>query len=142
LMWRNVYHLPQDARLDEFNLEILRKKGDKGVKYNDQDSLFSSILGVTDKKGKPYTENEELFDFERKHMIFPPWKIYSGSLKDTINNPFNKIFILQIDINHEIQNAEIVHFDIEIVTTIYYFDYRGYLLTSLQHRKPTGLCLF
>ena len=90
LMWRNVYYLPQDARLDEFKLKILRKKGDKGVKYNDQDSLFSSILGVTDKKGKPYTENEELFDFERKYMIFPPWKIYSDSLKDTIysNHPF------------------------------------------------------
>lgn len=77
LMWRNVYRLPQDARPDDFKIEIKRIDGQKSYERNSGDSLFSFILGVTDEKKDPDEGNENIFDFERKHLIFPPWS-YNG----------------------------------------------------------------
>jgi len=85
LMWRNVYNLPPDAKLEDFKIEIKRKTQDlKGELYKNQDSLFSFILGITDAKGNPKVSNELIFDFERKHLILPPWKQYDEQKKDTV----------------------------------------------------------
>ncbi len=122
LMWRNVYRLPQDARPEEFTIEILRKKDEERKKYNSGDSLYSFILGVTDEKGNPDVGNERIFDFERKHLIFPAWNKDGEYSIRTFENPALGFFpgiANEGNTNNTIYYDDTVHKEIkyEIITT-------------------------
>lgn len=122
LMWRNVYSIT-NAKKEGFTLKVYRKVDgvEPGDDRKNTDSLFSFILGITDKDGNPKKDDEKILDFASGYLIFPPFsytdannkKVYSnypfinpalGKLNNDQTNTNKNIYI-----DDSLDNAEILY---------------------------------
>lgn len=92
LMWRNVYSLSGTAKPESFNIEILRSLDGKDHLKDANNKYYSEILGITNDKGSALIENEDVFDFTNKYLIFPPYQNSTASGEVLYSNrPFSNI---------------------------------------------------
>ncbi len=82
LMWRNVYRIPQGAEQQDFKLTIKRITSEDTLSVLDGREI-GHILGITNEKGNVLKEYQEIFDFSRGFVIFPPFDD-----PETGNRPF------------------------------------------------------
>jgi hypothetical protein len=73
LMWRNVYPLLFGFDLATFKLRVTRYPPDSTVERAPNGRLFSGVLGLTDDKGMPYSNNIAIFDVDHGLLIIPPF---------------------------------------------------------------------
>lgn len=80
LMWRNVYTMSGNTEdLTNYKLSVVRKdqdnKEDKQKEYdkNSANKYYGELVGLTDDKGKPLVQNNEIFDKKNRVIIIPPY---------------------------------------------------------------------
>jgi cell surface protein SprA len=85
LAWRNVYQLPNDFDASKFKIQVklTPQSGDSTDRAGSV--LFSSILGLTDNTGTPYSTDKSIFDNDTRLLVIPPYRVDNAVLS---NRPF------------------------------------------------------
>jgi len=99
LMWRNVYQLPSGLDTTTFRLVVQRVPEQNDTIDRIGNSLFSSILGLTDENGNAYGANSHIFDLKDNLLLIPPF-ITEAEYKN--NEPFSNPKLGAENINTEI----------------------------------------
>jgi hypothetical protein len=98
LMWRNVYDLPSGFDPQKFRIRVVRvpdtTQSKSGLKF------FSEILGLTDDKGNPLTNNTQIYDIDHKLIILPVK--FTGKNGVRGNEPFSNDELGEENVNRSI----------------------------------------
>jgi hypothetical protein len=86
LAWRNTYQLPSDFDASKFKLQVktIPESGDTTDRVGS--TLISSILGLTDNTGTPYSTDKSIYDNDAHLLLIPPYKIVETGIIS--NQPF------------------------------------------------------
>ncbi|HUI93330.1 MAG TPA: cell surface protein SprA [Chitinivibrionales bacterium] len=108
LMWRNIYMLPQGFDASKFRLRVTKALPDTNIdKVNN--TYFSEILGLTDDKGNPYSNTQQIFDNINNLIILPVQ--FKGKNGTRGNEPFSNDALGPDNANHDIYRKTGVDFD-------------------------------
>ncbi|MBN2188249.1 MAG: cell surface protein SprA, partial [Chitinispirillaceae bacterium] len=75
LMWRNVYEIPSEVPdISKFMLRLYHiNQDDQDTQKTNVDTVYlSDVMGLT-KNAVPTTERQDIFNFEYKEIVFPPY---------------------------------------------------------------------
>jgi len=88
LMWRNVYDIPGEVPdISKFVLRLYHTQQDAQdtQKTNSNGAYLPDVMGIT-KNTVPLTERQDIFNFEYKELIFPPYDT-GASGNEPFGNP-------------------------------------------------------
>ncbi|MBD3391965.1 MAG: hypothetical protein GF418_07845, partial [Chitinivibrionales bacterium] len=96
LMWRNVYEIPRNTNVDNFELRVQRPiPGTEDSAEVVGGKRFSYILGLSDENGNPKVEESGLnadgksaiYDFENGYIVLPPYEAGDSLANRPFTNP-------------------------------------------------------